>query len=390
MMAARMSQRMQNVQAPIIPIVRDLISRHPGTISLGQGVVHYPPPPAVNDGIAEFFKSGGNHLYCPVGGIPELIEQIERKLRDENWIVTGSAAKVVVTAGGNMAFLNAILAICDPGDEVIILSPYYFNHEMAIAMASAKPVVVATTGDFQPDVEAIAAAITPRTRAVVTVSPNNPTGAVYSESTLRHINALCADRGIHHIHDEAYEYFVFGDATHFSPGSIDGAYKHTISLFSFSKGYGFASWRIGYMVIPTDLLEPVQKIQDTNLICPPVIGQFAALGLLRAGPRYCHEKIRDIAQVRQLVLDHLNELADVVSVPRAEGAMYFLVKVRTPQRDMDLVTALIRDFHVAVIPGHTFGINHGCYLRISYGALEKSAVAEGMNRFVRGILSLIK
>lgn len=383
-MMSAMSLRMDNVQSPIIPIVRDLIGRHPGTISLGQGVVHYPPPPVVQEGITEYFRNG-NHHYCPVVGIPELVNLLESKLRDENGIKVQPDSRVVVTAGGNMAFLNAILAICDPGDEVIILSPYYFNHEMAIAMASVKPVVVPTTPDFQPDVDAIAAAITNRTRAVVTVSPNNPTGAVYSEKALRQINKLCAERGIYHIHDEAYEYFIYGEAKHFSPGSIDGAAGHTISLFSFSKAYGFASWRIGYMVIPAKLLPAVQKIQDTNLICPPVIGQFAAVRLLQAGSTWCREKVSELSQVRQLVLDQLAQLGDLITVPKAEGAMYFLIKVRTKQRDMDLVAALIRDFKVAVIPGHTFGIDHGCYLRISYGALEKSAVAEGMSRLLRGL-----
>src|SRR5689334_21658068 len=134
-----MSHRMQQVQSPIIPIVRDLIAKYPGTISLGQGVVHYPPPPSAAEGVAEFLHSGSHH-YCPVGGVPPLVELLEEKLKRENRIDVHPASRVVVTAGGNMAFLNAILAICDPGDEVITLSPYYFNHDMAIAIASLKAV----------------------------------------------------------------------------------------------------------------------------------------------------------------------------------------------------------------------------------------------------------
>jgi len=386
-----MSERMLQVQSPIIPIVRELIARHPGTISLGQGVVHYPPPAQVNEGIAEFFRSGaGANLYGPVGGVEPLVELVQRKLREENGIAMGDGCRAVVTAGGNMAFLNAILAICDVGDEVILLSPYYFNHEMAVTMASARPVVVETDENYQPRVEAIADAITPRTRAVVTISPNNPSGAVYSERVLREINALCARRGVYHVHDEAYEYFTYADARHFSPGSIPGASaEHTISLFSLSKAYGFASWRIGYMALPAKLLPAVQKIQDTNLICPPVISQYAAVHALRVGAGYCRDRVRGLAEVRQLVLDHLAELADIVTVPRAEGAMYVLLKVRTDRRDMELVEALVRDFHVAVIPGGTFGINHGCYLRVSYGALEKPTVAKGVTRLVRGLRKLV-
>ncbi|HEY7091155.1 MAG TPA: pyridoxal phosphate-dependent aminotransferase, partial [Tepidisphaeraceae bacterium] len=360
----------------------------PGTISLGQGVVHYPPPPSAAEGVAQFLNAGSHH-YCPVGGMPELVELLEAKLKKENGIEVHPACRVVVTAGGNMAFLNAILAVCDPGDEVIILSPYYFNHEMAIAIASLKAVVVPTTAEFQPDLQRIEKAITPRTRVMVTISPNNPTGAVYPEASLRRVNALCARHGIYHIHDEAYEYFVYEGARHFSPASIDGAAGHTISLFSLSKSYGFASWRIGYMVIPQDLHTAVQKIQDTNLICPPVISQHAAIRILQDGPEYCHEKVREIAKVRRVVLNHLAELGELITVPKADGAMYFLVKVHSNQKDMDLVTALVKDFRVAVIPGHTFGMDGGCYLRISYGALERSAVAEGISRFVRGIRQLV-
>ena len=377
------------MQSPIIPIVRELIGRHPGTISLGQGVVHYPPPASVSEGIAEFIRSPGTHIYGPVGGIAPLLELIHGKLKQENGITVGPESHIFVTAGGNMAFLNAILAICDEGDEVIILSPFYFNHEMAIAMVSAVPIVVATDQNYQPRIDAIASAITPRTRAVVTVSPNNPTGAVYAENDLRQINALCAQHGIYHIHDEAYEYFIYDDADHFSPGSINGASEYTISLFSLSKSYGFASWRIGYMVIPQHLLSAAQKIQDTNIICPPVISQYAAVYALRGGGDYCRQKIRELADVRQLVLDHLAQIAQYVTVPTAQGAMYFLAKVHTQLRDMDLVTALIRDFRVAVIPGNTFGITDGCYLRISYGALEKPTVDEGMNRLVRGITEIV-
>ncbi len=377
------------IQSPIIPIVRELIGRYPGTISLGQGVVHYPPPPCVAEGIAEFHRTAAVHLYGPVVGIAPLIETIQEKLKRENRIDVHPASRVVVTAGGNMGFLNAMFAICDPGDEVILLSPFYFNHEMAVRMVSAVPIAVPTDQNFQPNVPAIAAAITPRTRAVVTISPNNPTGAVYPEQTLRQINALCAQRGIYHIHDEAYEHFIYDQASHFSPGSIPSAAAHTISLFSLSKSYGFASWRIGYMVIPHDLLPAIQKIQDTNLICPPVISQYAALHVLRGGSDYCRRKVAELAEVRQLVLDHLNQLASLVTMPPAQGAMYFLARVHTQSSDMDLIAALVRDFRVAMIPGNTFGITGGCYLRISYGALEKATVVEGISRFVRGINQLV-
>ncbi|HEY2894503.1 MAG TPA: aminotransferase class I/II-fold pyridoxal phosphate-dependent enzyme, partial [Pirellulales bacterium] len=248
------SQRMQAVQQPIIALVGDLIRKHPGTISLGQGVVHYGPPPEALARLAPFLSEPSNHKYKSVDGSPELLASLEAKLHAENGIETGTNSRVIVTAGGNMAFYNALLAIADPGDEIVLLAPYYFNHEMAVAMANCRTVVVSLDTNYQLDLEAIAAAITPRTRAVVTISPNNPSGAVYSREVLTAVNQLCRDRGIYHISDEAYEYFVYGSQHHFSPGSLPGAAEHTISLYSLSKAYGMASWRIGYLVIPPALV----------------------------------------------------------------------------------------------------------------------------------------
>jgi len=231
----------------------------------------------------------------------------------------------------------------------------------------------------------MAEAITGRTRAVVTISPNNPTGAVYPEAALREVNTICGERGIYHISDEAYEYFTYGQAKHFSPGSIAGSKRHTISLFSLSKAYGFASWRIGYMVIPEELFEAVNKIQDTVLICPPVISQFAAVGAMQEGRGYCLDKLKQLEEVRRLVIDELEKLGDYCEVPPADGAFYFLVKLKTELSPLRLVERLVREHGVAAIPGNAFGMEKGCYLRLAYGALQKETVAEGIGRFVQGI-----
>ncbi len=379
--------RMQAVQTPIIPSVAALIRDNPGTISLGQGVVHYGPPQEAIDQIGPFLADPENHKYKPVHGIPSLIEAITAKLRVDNGICLDSQSAIVVTAGANLAFVNALLAVTDLGDEIILQTPYYFNHEMAITMAGCHPVPVDTDEHYQLRPEAIRRAITPKTRAVVTISPNNPSGAVYGEAALREINDICRRHGLYHINDEAYEYFTYGDARHFSPGSIEGSSGHTISLFSLSKAYGFASWRIGYMVIPTHLFESVEKIQDTLLICAPVISQYAAVGALQAGREYCRSKLESIAAVRELVLRELESVQDICAVPAAEGAFYVLLRVKSTMEPMALVERLVRDFRVAVIPGTTFGLNEGCYLRVSYGALTEETAAEGMRRLVRGLRS---
>jgi len=382
------SRRMQSVQSPIIPVVGELIRSNPGTISLGQGVAYYGPPPEAIEAIGKFAADPENHKYKLVQGIQELLAAIERKLDSENNIrLDGS--RIVVTAGANMGFVNAVLAITDPGDEIILQLPYYFNHEMAVAIADCKAVCVPTDDDYQLQPDAIAAAITGRTRAVVTISPNNPTGAVYRESDLRRVNEICRTNGIYHISDEAYEYFTYDGARHFSPGSIAGAGGHTISLLSLSKAYGFASWRIGWMVIPERLYMPIKKIQDTILICPPVVSQWAAVGAMEAGRQYCRDKLQMTAEIRRILLDELKSIADLVTVPRADGAFYFLLRVHKDSHPMELVTQLIEKHKVAVIPGMTFGMQDKCYLRVAYGALEKATAAEGIGRLVKGLKQIL-
>ncbi len=164
------ARRMTDVQPPIIPIVGDLIRRHPGTISLGQGVVSYGPPAAALKALEAFPATPDDHRYGPVEGQPELVAAIRRKLADENRVVVGDERRIVVTAGGNMAFVNAVLAVTDPGDEVILLTPFYFNHDMAIVIAGCRTVAVPTDASYQLRLDAIEEAITPRTRAVVTIS----------------------------------------------------------------------------------------------------------------------------------------------------------------------------------------------------------------------------
>jgi aspartate/methionine/tyrosine aminotransferase len=231
--------------------------------------------------------------------------------------------------------------------------------------------------------------MTGRTRAIVTISPNNPTGAVYSQDTLSQINMLCRDNDIYHISDEAYEYFTYDEHEHFSPGAIPGASGHTISLFSLSKAYGFASWRIGYMVVPEHLFMSIKKIQDTILICPPVISQWAALGALQAGSAYCREKLKNITKIREIVVEELQRIDSIITIPPAFGAFYFFLRVHADLASMTVVEHLIKEYKVAVIPGTAFGIEETCYVRIAYGALEEATAREGIGRFVEGMKQIV-
>ena len=382
-------QRIEQVQTPVIPVVGEWIAQHPGTISLGQGVVHYGPPPEVGEAVAAAAADAQVNRYGLVRGQDALLELAAAKVARENGIELSRGQVVFCTAGSNMGFLNATLAIADVGDEIILLSPFYFNHEMAVQLAGCRPVIAPTDDQYKIDLSAIERAIGPRTRAVVTVSPNNPTGAVQSEADLAAVNRLCRQRGLYHISDEAYEYFTYDGDRHFSPASLADAARHTISLYSLSKSYGMAGWRTGYMVMPQELEVAVKKIQDTNLICPPIICQVAAAAALKVDAEWRTRRIAAFAQVRDQVMEQLTELGERCQAPRPSGAFYALLRLDTDRNDLDLIQELIKRFGVAAMPGSAFGVSTGCTLRIAYGALDRKTTAEGMGRLVAGLQALL-
>lgn len=381
--------RLSEVQDPIIPKVQKWVLENPGTISLGQGIVSYGPPAEALEALAGFGEMVSDHRYGPVSGDFELQSLLIKKLRQENGLALGAEQAVFVSAGSNMAFFEIILAITVPGDEVLLPVPFYFNHEMALRMLGCTPVPVSTRPDFSLDLEAIARAITPKTRAIVTVSPNNPSGQVYAERDLRAVNQLCKAHGLYHLSDEAYEYFIWGNTAHFSPTSIPGSESFTVGFFSLSKTFGFAGWRVGYMVFPSNLVNELTKIQDTNLICPPRPSQRAAMGALKLGRSYFDRHALGLLRLRDEVLALLGSLGPLLrSQPQSEGAFYVFLEVDTSLSGLELAERLAFEYGVAVVPGEAFGMQFGCYLRVAYGAPDPEKVREGVGRLVLGIRAI--
>jgi aspartate/methionine/tyrosine aminotransferase len=381
----RFHTRMDAVQSPIIPVIGRMIRETPGTISLGQGVVHYGPPAQAVRAAREAVDGDEAHQYGDGAGRPSLVARIARKLQDENGIDVRDGRRVMVTAGANMAFMHAVLATTEPGDEVILPAPFYFNHEMAIQMAGCRAVAVPTGPGYSLEPAAVRRAITGRTRAVVTISPNNPSGAVFERGALLDVNALCAERGLYHLADEVYEYFTYGGATHTSVAALPGAAGHTIAMYSLSKAYGFAGWRVGYVVYPEHLATAMMKSQDTILICPTILAQVAAEAALEVGREYCRPFVRELEALRGTVIERLASLAPLVEPPTADGALYCLIRVHTPIDPLHVAERLIREHRVAVIPGTAFGMSEGCFFRVAYGALQRDTVEEGLGRLVSGL-----
>lgn len=350
-------------------------------------MVAFGPPTEALRAAAACLESSDVQRYQGGDGLPALIERVSMKLAAENGI-DPEGRRVIITAGANMAFLQVMLTILDRGDEVIIPEPYYFNYPMAVALADGTSVSVPTDERHQLRIDALERAITPRTKAIVTISPNNPTGAVYEPASLVAVNRLCAARGLFHISDEVYEYFTFGETPHFSAASLPGSTSHTITLNSFSKAFGMAGWRVGYMSVPSELWAPLVKVQDTNMVCPPVFSQHVACAVLDAPRDGLRAQIAGLGARRARVVGRLAELGGACRVAPTEGALYLFVTVNTTLDPMTVVERLVREHGVAVVPGDAFGATNGCTLRVAYGAVTDEQASAGLDRLATGLAAI--
>jgi len=387
--AAAGGARLGAVDAPIIPHLAALARRHADPCSFGQGIAFFPPPPEARAGVETFWRSAVPHGYGPAAGLDPLVDALGAKLTRENGFVgVGETQHVLVTAGANMAFLTALLAVTDPGDEVLLPLPWYFNHEMAVRIADCIPVGVPPAAGLRPNLSALAAAITPRTRVLVTVSPNNPAGIVYTPEELLALNRLAQAHALWHISDETYEYFLYEGARHLSPGAPGHA--HTLTLGSFSKAFGMASWRVGYVLAPAVLCPALLKVQDTNLICAPHVSQYAALGALAAGPSWPRRHLGTLEASADRLRHALLRLGErVLEIVGGEGALYFLVRLATELDSVRLAERLVEEHGVVTLPGSAFGLVNGCWLRLSFGALSEPGLEHRLERLVAGLSGIL-
>jgi aspartate/methionine/tyrosine aminotransferase len=387
--------RLEAVLDPVIPRLRELVRLRPDTLSLAQGMVNWAPPEAVLQAVREALDAPGSglHRYGAIWGEPELLDTLSRFLTRTHGLDL-EGALLLTTMGSNMAFAALAQVICDPGSEVILPLPSYFNHAMAVRLAGGVPVGV-EAGPW-PDPEVIAAAITPRSRAIVTISPNNPSGVVIPEAVLRAINHLCAERGLLHISDEAYGPFVYGENRHFSPGSLRGAAAHTATLHSLSKSHGMAGWRMGWATVPEGLGPALAKVLDTLQICPTLIGQRAATAALATDPAWVRERVATLAPRRDQMLAAValweGEGLPVRLWAAPEGAFYGLLvvegrRVGDPPDSDRLMEELVLADGVATVSGRAFGLDipGAAVLRLSYGMLEGPPLAEALERLGAGL-----
>jgi aspartate/methionine/tyrosine aminotransferase len=354
-------------------------------ISLGQSVPYFGPPQGMLDTVSEALTSDPRlHVYSPDMGIAELRAALSRKLATFNGITADPETQIMVTPGSNQAFMVTMLTMLDPGDEVAIATPYYFNHHMAIELSGGRVAQIPLSEEdgFQLHLSDVQAAVTDRTKAVVITSPNNPTGAVYDPAHVERIARFTAERGIYLISDEAYEFFSYDGARATSPASLTEVGDHVITLGSLSKTFGMTGWRIGYIVASTRFCAQAVKVQDAMAICAPVISQVGAVAALGDIHNFTRSHLPELEARRGLLSEALAAIP-ALSWHETSGALFAFARADSPAEGDELAWDILERAHVLLVPGSAFGVEWRDYLRISYGSSTRSRFAEALERLRR-------
>lgn len=346
-------------------------------LDTAQAVPAYPPAPQLRRHLADALASDDTHCYTPILGLPEL----RTALAEHMSAVYGgriTAAQAAITAGCNQAFCMVMTALAASGDEVILPVPYYFNHQMWLDMQGIHAVHLPCRAGAAgvPDPEEAAGLVTPRTRAIVLVSPNNPTGAVYSPDTIARFLELARARGIALVIDETYKDFLPDGAPPHRLFQDPDWPDHLVQLYSFSKAYSLTGYRVGSVIGSAALLDSVEKIVDCVMICPPHLGQLGALFGLRHLDAWRADK-RDLMAARLAALQQAFKDPELGFELVSAGA--FFAYVRHPfegERAAEVARRLAREQGVLSLPGSIFGPGQEDSLRVAFANLEAERMPE--------------
>jgi aspartate/methionine/tyrosine aminotransferase len=372
---------------PMVELARRAVELAEGgadIIRVDQGAVDLVPPAAFTDRVIASLSDPDVHGYAPDPGLPGLRAALARYGADRFGVEWDSDTEIVVTPGANQACFAALLAIAGPGEEVLLPSPWYFNHAMVVTAIGAVPVPVATNADdgFIPTVESVKAAITPKTRALVLVNPNNPTGIVYPDECIEELTALAIENDLWILADQTYHDLCFGGSSPLSPAALAGARDRIVTVCSFSKSLGLAGWRLGFLAGSTALVDEVLKIQDCSVIAAT---RAAQEGLASALPGIDEHSSR----LRAILLERRDRLVEGL---RAEslngfaepaGSLFLFLSLPGVADSLEYCQRLLEEQHVVAVPGSAFGPGGEGSIRISFGSAIPDQLAEAVRRIAR-------
>jgi aspartate/methionine/tyrosine aminotransferase len=360
-------------------------------IGFGAGEPDFPTPDYIVAAAVEAARNPRFHRYTPVPGLPELREAIAVKTKRDTGYET-AAANVLVTNGGKQAVYNTFAALLDPGDEVLLIAPYWTTYPESIKLAGGVPVEVITdeTSGYLATVEQLEAARTDRTKALLFVSPSNPTGAVYPHDATVAIGRWAASHGLWVVTDEIYEHLVYGDAEMTSIATaVPELGDRVVILNGVAKTYAMTGWRVGWMVGPTDVIKAASNLQSHATSNVSNVAQAAALAAVSGDLSAVAQMREAFDRRRHTIVSMLSDIPGVVC-PEPLGAFYVYPSLKgllgTPLRgktattSAELAALILDEVEVAIVPGEAFGTPG--YARLSY-ALGDADLAEGISRIAK-------
>ncbi len=364
-------------------------------IGLSAGEPDFDTPPPISDAGIQAIRDGFTH-YTENLGMPELREAIARKLEDDNGL-TYPIDQILCSNGAKQSIALAVMALCRPGDQVLIPAPYWVSYPEMVRLAGAEPVALATTAEdeYRVGPGVLEEAINDNTRLLILCSPSNPTGSVYPRGELEAIaEVLQRHEDVFVISDEIYEKVIY-DAEHVSIASLPGMKERTITVNGFSKAYAMTGWRLGYLAAERPIVQTAATVQSQFTSAPSTITQKAGIAALTMETRYVDEMVQAFRERRDFMLERIGNV-EGVHCPRPEGAFYLFPDVshylgsespdgRSIRTSEDLCFYLLEEHHVALVAGDAFGSPDG--LRISYAASLMNLV-EAMHRFEAGLSAL--
>ncbi len=393
-MGARISDRIgaikESATLAITAKAKALKAAGEPVIGFGAGEPDFPTPQHIVDVAVAACTDPANHKYTPSSGLPDLREAIAAKtIRDSGF--SCEASNVLVTNGGKQAVASSFAVILDPGDEVIVPTPFWTTYPEAIALTGAShvPVLTSVENGFRATVEQLEAARTDKTKAVLFVSPSNPTGSMYNRDEIEAIGRWAVEHDLWVITDEIYEHLVYGDNEHHSmPVVVPELADKCIILNGVAKTYAMTGWRVGWMVAPGDVIKAATNLQSHYTSNVNNVAQRAALAAV-AGPLDAVAEMRDAFDRRRKTMYTLLSGVDGVTIQEPQGAFYAYpsfegvlgrnIKGHQIDSTLDLAAALLDDAKVAIVPGEAFGA--GGAARLSF-ALGDDDLGEGVGRIV--------
>jgi aminotransferase len=356
----------------------DIAQTMEDVISLGVGEPDFVTPWCVCEASIYSIEQGST-AYTSNKGTPQLRGAISRYLDTRFGTRYDPENEIIVTCGVSEAADIAIRAVVDPGDEVLVAEPSYVSYTPCVSLAGGVPVTVPCRAEdeFRLTADALAESITPRTKVLIANFPNNPTGGVMQKADWHGIADLLVDKDLLLISDEVYAELTY-DGDHFSPATIPELRDRTITLNGFSKAFAMTGWRIGYLCAPPEITAAALKIHQYVALCAPVMGQIAAYEALRIGGAEKDAMVREYRLRRNLFVDGLNKLGLACHVPK--GAFYAFPSVEsTGMTDTEFAESLLREQHVAVVPGSVLGSSGAGHVRCAY-AVSRDNLKEALSR----------